>query len=44
MVLILSQKADGNWPGEIHIDQLIERNAMAILFLKQSTLPVLTGK
>jgi len=44
MVLVLAQQADGHWPGELHADQAIERNAMAILFLKQSTLPVLTGK
>ena len=40
----LAQKADGNWPGELLPEGAIETNAMAILFLKQSTLPVLTGK
>ena len=44
MMLALTQQEDGNWPGELHWDQLIERDAMAILFLKQSTAPVLTGK
>lgn len=44
MVLVLAQAEDGNWPGEIYWDAQIERNAMAILFLKQSTAPVLTGK
>ncbi|MCA8977140.1 MAG: hypothetical protein KDC98_20625, partial [Planctomycetes bacterium] len=44
MVLVLAQKADGNWPGELLPEGAIETNAMAILFLKQSTLPVLTGK
>jgi hypothetical protein len=44
MLLILLQQGDGAWPGELHWDQDIERNAMAILFLKQSTLPVLTGQ
>jgi hypothetical protein len=44
MVLALSQLDDGNWPGELTADQAIERNAMAILFLKQSTRPVLTGR
>lgn len=44
MVLVRSQHPDGNWPGELHWDRDIERNAMAILFLKQSTLPVLTGQ
>ena len=44
MVLVMSQQEDGNWPGELHWDRIVERNAMAILFLKQSTAPVLTGK
>lgn len=44
MVLVLAQLDDGNWPGEIYWDAQVERNAMAILFLKQSTAPVLTGK
>jgi hypothetical protein len=44
MVLVLAQGADGDWPGELHTDRIVERDAMAILFLKQSTAPVLTGK
>jgi len=44
MVLVLAQQADGHWPAEIHWDQGIERDAMAILFLKQSTAPVVTGR
>ncbi len=44
LVLVLAQHADGNWPAELLWDEGIERNAMAILFLKQSTLPVLTGR
>lgn len=44
MVLVLAQNDDGHWPGELHADQSIERDAMAILFLKQSTAPVLTGR
>ncbi|MBM4062728.1 MAG: hypothetical protein FJ265_16770 [Planctomycetes bacterium] len=44
MVLVLAQQDDGNWPAELHWDLGIERNAMAILFLKQGTLPVLTGR
>ncbi|MFY9345199.1 MAG: hypothetical protein WAT39_22105 [Planctomycetota bacterium] len=44
MVLVLAQQADGHWPGELLWDQGIERDAMAILFLKQSTAPVLTGR
>ncbi|MFK7742287.1 MAG: hypothetical protein AB8H80_18380, partial [Planctomycetota bacterium] len=44
MMLVLSQLEDGNWPGELQGDEAIERTAMAVLFLKQSTNPVLTGK
>jgi hypothetical protein len=44
MVLVLTQQDDGTWPGEMFADQEVERDAMAILFLKQSTLPVLTGQ
>ena len=44
MMLVLSQLQDGNWPSELTGDEQIERNAMAILFLKQSTSPVLAGK
>lgn len=44
MMLVLAQQQDGDWPGELNGDDVIERNAMAILFLKQSTSPVLTGK
>lgn len=44
MVLVLAQGADGSWPGELEADDQIERDAMAILFLKQSTPPVLTGR
>jgi hypothetical protein len=44
MMLVLAQNQDGGWPAELEYDAEIERNAMAILFLKQSTLPVLTGR
>jgi len=44
MVLTMTQAGDGTWPGELYADASIERNAMAILFLKQSTLPVLSGQ
>ena len=44
MMLALTQNAEGDWPGELSPDEAIERDAMAILFLKQSTTPVLTGK
>ena len=43
-MLVLTQLENGDWPGELGADEDIERNAMAILFLKQSTSPVLTGK
>lgn len=44
LMLALTQQENGGWPGELTADEAIERNAMAILFLKQSTSPVLTGK
>jgi len=44
MVLVHLQAPDGNWPAELLPDEGIERNAMAILFLKQGTSPVLTGR
>lgn len=44
MMLVLNQRENGDWAAELSFDELIERNAMAILFLKQSTTPVLTGK
>ena len=44
LMLVLTQLPNGDWPGELSDDETIERNAMAILFLKQSTSPVLTGK
>lgn len=44
LMLVLTQLENGDWPGELSADEAVERNAMAILFLKQSTSPVLTGK
>lgn len=47
MVLISVQHDDGSWPVELvrfNDDRAMDDTAMAILFLKQSTLPVLTGK
>lgn len=47
MVLVKVQNQDGSWPVELvrfNDDRPLDDNAMAILFLKQSTLPVLTGK
>jgi hypothetical protein len=43
LMLVLTQQPDGGWPPELYADDVIERDAMAILYLKQSTLPVLTG-
>ena len=44
MMLVLSQLGGGNWPDEAGQAEDIEWAAMAILFLKQSSLPVLTGQ
>lgn len=47
MVLTTVQNDDGSWPVELvrfGDDRAMDDTAMAILFLKQSTLPVLTGK
>ncbi|GAB4146618.1 MAG: hypothetical protein Fur0037_14680 [Planctomycetota bacterium] len=44
MVLVGAQLENGAWPGEVLWDLDFERCAMAILFLKRGTLPVLTGK
>lgn len=44
MVLLGAQDANGSWPGELYPDQEIERAAMAVLFLKRGTSPVLTGQ
>jgi hypothetical protein len=46
-LLVLSQRPDGEWPGQPHYEsEAIYRDAMAILFLKQSTATVapITGK
>jgi hypothetical protein len=44
MVLTGAQGKGGEWPGELMPDADVERTAMAILFLKLSTPPVLTGR
>jgi hypothetical protein len=44
LVLVLAQQQDGDWPGEVLAELVIERDAMAILFLAQSSRPVITGK
>lgn len=44
MVLVGTQEKEGSWPGELWSDHEIERAAMAVLFLKRGTTPVLTGQ
>ena len=44
MVLTGAQADDGSWPGELGHDRAVERAAMAVLFLKRGTAPVLTGQ
>ena len=44
MMLIGLQSDDGTWPVEGRGDTVIERTAMAVLFLKKASLPVVTGK
>ena len=44
MVLIGAQENEGSWPGELWPDRAVERAAMAVLFLKRGTAPVLTGQ
>lgn len=44
MILIHSQLPDGHWPQGREYEFPFERDAFPILFLKQSTMPVLTGK
>ena len=44
MVLMGAQADDGSWPGELGHDRAVERAAMAVLFLKRGTAPVLTGQ
>jgi hypothetical protein len=47
MVLVGTQGSDGSWPSELMTDlgdESIERTAMAVLFLKKGTVPVLSGQ
>jgi hypothetical protein len=44
LVLALTQLPNGDWPEEVMTERAIERDAMAILFLAQSSRPVITGK
>ena len=43
-MLLGLQGNDGSWPAEANGDGVIERTAMAVLFLKRASLPVVTGR
>lgn len=43
-MLLALQAQDGSWPAEANGDDVIERTAMAVLFLKRASLPVVTGR
>jgi len=43
-LLIALQNADGSWPAEANGDDAIERAAMAVLFLKKASVPVISGR
>lgn len=42
LTLLDTQFDDGGWPDDHHPDEIMERTAMAVLFLKQSSMPVYT--
>ncbi|MCC6783911.1 MAG: hypothetical protein IT457_13795 [Planctomycetes bacterium] len=44
LTLLALQQGDGGWPGDHHPDEVTERTAMAVLFLKKSSTPVYTQK
>lgn len=44
MTLVLSQSDDGSWQSDHSHTLPISTTAMAVLFLKQSTMPAITGK
>jgi hypothetical protein len=44
LTLLDLQEPDGSWPTRSPLDDRIEQTAMALLFLKQASLPVLTGR
>lgn len=44
LTLIALQEADGGWPGDHYPGEVMERTAMAVLFLKKSSAPVYTQK
>ncbi len=44
LTLLELQHDDGGWPDDLHPDEVMERTAMAVLFLKKSAMPVYTSK
>jgi hypothetical protein len=44
LTLLALQQGDGGWPDDHHPDEVMERTAMAVLFLKKSSAPVYTQK
>lgn len=42
LALLDQQQADGGWPPEARAEEVLERTAMAVLFLKKATAPVYT--
>ena len=44
LTLLELQQDDGGWPDDLHPDEIMERTAMAVLFLKKSAMPVYTSK
>lgn len=44
MTFVLGQDDDGSWPSDHSAERRVTATAMAVLFLKQSTAPALTGK
>jgi hypothetical protein len=44
LTLLDAQLENGGWPDDHHPDEVMERTAMAILFLKKSSMPVYTQR
>lgn len=42
LTLLDAQHEDGGWPDDHHPDEVMERTAMAVLFLKKGSMPVYT--